>query len=100
MVVFVSFRFRRNREKLVVKIVEVYGKIRRRRVLRSESLEFRLIKKILFELVLVVKYDFIVGYYELSLEERIKVIVIGNSRVIFGRFVEKDMKNLCLFVEI
>lgn len=96
----VSPRFRRNREKPAVKTVEAHGKIRRRRVSRSESLESRPTKKISPELALAVKHDLIAGHHELPLEERIKAIVIGNSRAIPGRLAEKDMKNLCSSVEI
>lgn len=96
----VSPRFRRNREKPAVKTVEAHGKIRRRRVSRSESLESRPTKKISPELALAVKHDLIAGHHELPLEERIKAIVIGNSRAIPGRLAEKDIKNLCSSVEI
>lgn len=96
----VSPRFRRNREKPAVKTVEAHGKIRRRRVSRSESLESRPTKKISPELALAVKHDLIAGHHELPLEERIKAIVIGNSRAIPRRLAEKDMKNLCSSVEI
>lgn len=96
----VSPRFRRNREKPAVKTVEAHGKIRRRRVSRSESLESRPTKKISPELALAVKHDLVAGHHELPLEERIKAIVIGNSREFPRRLAEKDMKNLCSSVEI
>lgn len=96
----VSPRFRRNKEK-PANVLEPHSKIRRRRVTRSESQESHQTKKIPKELALAMGHGLAEGgEQEISLEERIKAIVIGNQKEIPRHFLDQEMRSLCSTVEL